>query len=252
LTSSIYGYDNEVIILVLASAINSMISSARSTTRDIPLELTKRRYIKITPKSWFWKVLTDKVVAGYGSLDGLPSEAVTNFHLLYPLGAGITAKSYLACDLNGKRCCLKLFNKSTIEPQDVPGEARRWRTIWSNWFSGCSHVRSLTLSNRTALLMPFFLDPESDDVNLESKVRAAAFHMARQGFEHVDLKGKRHVKAVPSLQGREDRVIFIDLGRVKLVNKNDMDEVNGAAERMVNSVFPEKVEASLAVGMEIG
>jgi hypothetical protein len=250
LVGDVFGHRHKDVICVLASAIRAMVDGAGNIDTNIPVSLiAKKRYIKITKETWFWEPLTPKAVNTYNnqalsiSQLQIPSSLVQNFHLLYPLGSGLSGKSYLACDLNGSVCCLKLFDK-IYDNGKVDTEAVTWKNVWSTWHESCSKVRSLILRNRSALLMPFFQDVVAEDPDLECKVRAAATHMAESGFEHTDLQGRRHVKILPFIE-EEDRVIFIDLGRVNSINQDDEDAVLEAVDRMVLSVMNPEVSMEL-------
>jgi hypothetical protein len=216
--SRVYKRDDPTLPSILASVIVKMHHSL--SLGFLPKE--RRPRIHMNAKAWYWTGSCD--VDDYDETE-MPPRNARDFILLEDFGCGADGRAWKACTpQQGKVCVLKLAHARPLETSEhrkarLQEECDRWLVVWS------MEARVIPLVGDWALLMPY-VRPLLTRV-LSRPVQAAVDAMATKGYCHEDLVW-RHVGCIG--EGKEQRVVFFDLGRVTKM------EPKIAAERMLQQL----------------
>ena len=114
-------------------------------------------------------------------------------------------------------------------------EALRWREIW-----GAKNARAVTLVGKSALLMPFVKTCEGAPKDQAERTKELAVgaidRMVERGYVHRDLRWDHVGLCRSGAKDEEEVVVFIDLGNVDKLPKDDGQARQAAREEMLKAL----------------
>lgn len=194
-----------------------------------------REFVQVNETTWSWATLPPDFAVSANV--AIPPGDPTSYTLLEKLSPdGEYGRAWLAATESGALCVIKFVREYSFGVDDE--EAIVWKEAWQ------LDVRSLTLADRPALLLPYvWMCPKNGpDAAYAAQVREATGRaierMAAAGWEHTNLRkpgrateqGKPQWKHVGLYrENGELRALLISLGRVNKVGESREERAEAVA-----------------------